>query len=144
MVKRADDQEEETQMHNRNFLIGAFAVGALSLSLASVEAAADDFVQHLGPVGPHEPILTEVGNKRVLAFYEPDGGRCAVHAVVWEKTDVETGKTSASRVRVRLNPRDVVHIDSDNQKTINLQCGDHAESLALTNGGNLITAQASE
>jgi len=129
---------------NRNFLIGAFAAGALSLSLANVAAAADDFVQHLGPVGPHEPILTEVGSKRVLAFYEPDGGRCAVQAVVWEKTDVESGAISASRVRVRLDPRDTVHIDSDNQKTINLQCGDHAKSLALTNGGTLIAAQASE
>jgi hypothetical protein len=132
------------QSVNRNFLIGALAAGALPLSLANVEAAADDFVQHLGPVGPHEPILTQVGNKRVIAFYEPDGGRCAVHAVVWEKTGAGVGTTSAARVRVRLNPREVVHVDSDNQKTINLQCGDYAESLALTNGGNLITAQASE
>jgi hypothetical protein len=25
--------------------------------------------------------LTEVGSKRVIAFYEPDNGRCAVQAV---------------------------------------------------------------
>ena len=88
--------------------------------------------QNLGPVGPHEPILTTVGNKRVIAFYEPDNGQCAVHAVVFDKTDAYTGMTTAARVRVSLNPREIVHIDStDNEsvKSLNLQCGDDAESL---------------
>ena len=97
-------------------------------------ARADELAQNLGPVGPHEPILTEVGSERVIAFYEPDNGRCAVHAVVFDKTDAYTGMTTAARVRVNLNPREVVHIDSTDNgsvKSLNLQCGDDAESLAL-------------
>ena len=43
-------------------------------------ARADELAQNLGPVGPHEPILTTFGNKRVIAFYEPDQGRCFVNA----------------------------------------------------------------
>ena len=38
---------------------------------------------------------------------------------------------SAARVRVSLNPRQMVHIDSAESKSINLQCGDYAETLAL-------------
>ena len=69
------------------------AVGAVALSLASIPARADEFVQNLGPVKPNEPILTTVGRKRIIAFYE-------------------------------LNHRQVVHIDSIDNKSINLQCGD--------------------
>jgi hypothetical protein len=76
------------------------------------------------PVGAHEPILTTFGNKRVIAFYEADNGRCAVNAVVYDKTDADTGMTTAGRVRVSLNPRQIVHIDSTDNKSINLQCGD--------------------
>jgi hypothetical protein len=97
-------------------------------------ARADELAQNLGPVGPHEPILTEVGSQRVIAFYEPDNGRCAVHAVVFAKTDAYTGMTTAARVRVGLNPLDMVHIDSTDNgslKSLNLQCGKDAEKLTI-------------
>jgi hypothetical protein len=29
-----------------------------------------------------------VGSKRVIAFYEPDSGNCAVQLVMWKTTDV--------------------------------------------------------
>jgi hypothetical protein len=119
---------------SRNFLKFAAASALLALTVSGTPARADELAQNLGPVGPHEPILTEVGSERVLAFYEPDNGRCAVHAVVFDKTDAYTGMTTAARVRVSLNPREIVHIDStDNEsvKSLNLQCGDDAASLAL-------------
>jgi hypothetical protein len=119
---------------SRNFLKFAAASALLALTVSGTPARADELAQNLGPVGPHEPILTEVGSERVIAFYEPDNGRCAVHAVIFDKTDAYTGMTTAARVRVSLNPREIVHIDStDNEsvKSLNLQCGDDAESLAL-------------
>ena len=39
-----------------------------------------------------------IGNKSVMAFYEPDNGRCAVNAVIYDKTDAYTGMTTAARV----------------------------------------------
>jgi hypothetical protein len=119
---------------SRNFLKFAAASALLALTVSGTPARADELAQNLGPVGPHEPILAEVGSERVIAFYEPDNGRCAVHAVIFDKTDAYTGMTTAARVRVSLNPREIVHIDStDNEsvKSLNLQCGDDAESLAL-------------
>ena len=47
------------------------ASGFIALSSLAAPVYADDPVEHLGPVGPHEPILTNVGSKRVIAFYTP-------------------------------------------------------------------------
>src|SRR5512144_2711399 len=95
---------------SRNFLKFVAAGGLVALTAVSSPARADEMVQNLGPVGPHEPILATFGNKRAIAFYEPDNGRCAVSAVVYEKTDADTGMTTAARVRVSLKPREVVHV----------------------------------
>ena len=122
-------------MLSRIQLLKFAAAGVVVCTLGS-PALADELVQNLGPVGPHEAILTEVGSERVIAFYEPDNGRCAVHAVVFDKTDAYTGMTTAVRVRVSLQPREMVHIDStDNEslnlESLNLKCGDNAASLAV-------------
>ena len=45
------------------------AMGSLVvLCTLGTPAPADELAQNLGPVGPHEPILTEVGSQRVIAF----------------------------------------------------------------------------
>jgi len=116
----------------------AAAVAFVALTAVGLPARADELVQHLGPVGPHDPILTTFGDKRVIAFYEPDNGRCAVNAVVYDKTDADTGMTTAARFRVSLDPRQMVHIDSTDNESINLQCGDRAETLALVDSGELV------
>ncbi len=127
----------------RSRLLGLAAVSAfITLTAASLPARAGDFAQNLGPVGPNEPILTTVGDKRVIAFYVPGQGHCAVNVVVWDSSDASGN--SAARMRVSLNPRQMVHIDSDGNKSINLQCGDYAERLALVDTGKTITAGAAE
>lgn len=119
------------------------AAGALmTLAVASAPARADDLAQNLGPVGPHEPILTTVGNKRVIAFYVPNGGHCAVNAVVWNRSDTEAG--SAARVRVSLSPRQMVHIDSPDNDSLNLQCGEHANTLSIVDTSDRIAFGAKE
>jgi hypothetical protein len=104
-------------------------------------AGADELAQNLGPVGPHEPILATVGSKRVIAFYEPGSGNCGLNVVVWDRTDDSGG--SAARVRVSLNASQMVHIDSPDNKSINLQCGDSADTLKIVDN-KLITAGAAQ
>ena len=124
---------------NTSWRLGIAAAGAfVALTAFGLPARADELVQYLGPVGAHEPILTKFGNKRVIAFYEPENGRCAINAVVYDKTDADTGMTTAARFRVSLNPREIVHIDSTDNKSINLQCGDRAETLSLIDNGELV------
>ena len=130
-------------MLSRIQLLKFAAAGGVVACMLGTPAQADELAQNLGPVGPHEPILTEVGSERVMAFYEPDNGRCAVHAVVFDKTDAYTGMTTAARVRVSLNPREIVHIDSaDNEsvKSLSLQCGENAEKLTIIDADSLVAS----
>jgi hypothetical protein len=115
---------------SRNFLKFAAACSLLVLTAISAPASADEMVQNLGPVGAHEPILTTVGNKRVIAFYEPDNGQCVVNAVVYDKTDPDTGMTTAERFRVSLAPGQTASIDSAENKSLTLECGDRGEKLS--------------
>ena len=100
--------------------------------------AADETVQRLGPVGPHEPIMTTFGTKGMIAFYEPDGTHCGLYAVVYNLND-ESG-ASAAQVRIRLNARQVVNIDSADNKSLSLQCGDYAEMLKIVDPSTLVAA----
>ena len=56
----------------------AAASALVALTAVNPSARAEELPQNLGPVGAHEPILTTVGNKRVLAFFEPGNGHCAL------------------------------------------------------------------
>jgi hypothetical protein len=104
-------------------------VGALAtFTFLSMPAVAAELT-NLGPVPPHEPILTSVGSSRVIAFYLPDSNQCALHAVVWDKTKVDSD--TSARIRISLEPGQTVHIDSVEGESLNLRCGRNAESLAL-------------
>lgn len=73
------------------------AVGGLVIIGAySLPARADELAQNVGPVGPHEAILTEVGNKRRIAFYEPDGVKCGLNVVMWDSADEAVTRRPAS------------------------------------------------
>jgi hypothetical protein len=114
------------------------AVGTLVVLCAlATPTRADELAQALGPVGPHEPILTVVGTKRVIAFYVPGSDRCSLHAVVWDNTDANTNR-SAARVRISLEPGQIVHIDSAENETFNLQCGSDAEKLSIVDNDELV------
>jgi hypothetical protein len=125
---------------SENRLHGLAAAGALALNLAATPASADDLVRNLGPVGPNEPILTSIGSKQVVAFYEANDGGCGMNIVVWDKADQSGG--SAARVRVNLSPRQVVHIESADAKPLNLQCGAYAEALTIVDTSKVVAAGA--
>jgi hypothetical protein len=87
---------------------------------------------------PTSPFSRRLAAKRVIAFYEPDGGHCGLNVVVWNLTD-ESGD-SAARIRVNLNARQMVNIDSADNKSLNLQCGDHAETLEIVDPSSTMIA----
>jgi len=109
----------------------------VSLAAATSPAQAQELPQNLGPVGPDQPILTDVGHKRVLAWYQPDdSGGCAVNAVAWNRTDVEG--TSTAGFRIRLARGQIVHLASAyNVKPLNIKCADDASTLSIVEDGEL-------
>lgn len=119
--------------------------GALgALSTFSTSASATEMVQNLGPVRAHEGLLASVGNMRVIAFFEPSSGRCAVNAVLWDTLGADPGE-SAKRVQVRIGPGETIDIETARQESLKLQCGRDAENLAIIDVEGLsasgITAQ---
>jgi hypothetical protein len=115
---------------SHNQFVSLAAAGAfVTLAAFNLPARADELVQLLGPVGPHQPIMASVGNKRVIAFYLPGGNTCAVHAVIGDN-DINAD-TPAVRIRVSLEPGQIVHIDTTENKSLNLQCGSNAENLSI-------------
>lgn len=122
-------------------ILSLAAAGALvAFTAASLPARADDLVDNLGPVGPHEPILAWSGSKRVIAFYEPDSDKCATHVVVWDPTDVNAESTAG--LQTTLNPRQIAHIKTAENKSVYLQCGDNAERLAIVDAAEMVVAGA--
>jgi len=108
----------------------------VALAAATSPAQAQKLPQNLGPVGPDEPIMTEVGAKHVIAWYEPDSDGCAVDAVAWNRKDVEG--TSTAGFRIRLARGQIVHFDSAyNVKSLNLKCADDASTLSIVEDGEL-------
>ena len=87
-----------------------------------------------------EDLHRTFGSKRVIAFYVPGDGNCGINVVVWDRSDIGGG--SAARVRVSLNPHQSVHIDSAENKSINLQCGEYADTLALVDSSKMIAGAA--
>jgi hypothetical protein len=114
------------------------AAGALSLlGAASVPALADPPLSNLGPVGPREPILVQVGEQRFIAFYTKERGECAVSAVTWKDADPDEPYSSA-RVRVSLKPGQFIELDGPQRRSVGLLCGADASSLAVTAPAELI------
>jgi hypothetical protein len=119
------------------------AGGALAaLTAASAPVSAEESPVHLGPVGPNEPILATVGNKRLIAFYVPDSGRCSISAVVFDIAPPADAPYSPMRVRINLWPGEVFHLDAEQQKSVGLRCGENAATLSLSGPAELINTSA--
>lgn len=117
------------------------AACALAVLSFAPMASADPQDANLGPVGPHEPILATFGDKRVIAYYEPSGGKCVVSAVVFDKSEAGGGHAS-SRVRVALHPGDLFHVEGVADQTVVLACGPNAGLLTVLNRGEVLTKSA--
>ncbi len=122
------------QISRSRFLAAICAVAALA-GLA-VPAHADEYATNLGPVGPNEPILANVGGQRVIAFFTPDRDSCAVNTIVWKDAGADTPYTS-SRVRVTLRPGQMIRLD-DARLSMNLLCGADASTLTAVAPAELI------
>jgi hypothetical protein len=84
-------------------------------------------------------MITTVGSKRVIAFYVPGNGNCNVQAVIWNGDDAAA--TTAAGFRASLNPGQTASIDSADNKSLTLKCGDYAESLAAVDTDHQVASK---
>jgi hypothetical protein len=122
-------------------LSAAAIAGALVASSAVMPAHAEAPLNNLGPVGPREPILISNGDQRVIAFYEPERGGCAVNAVTW-KDAAPDAPFASTRVRISLKPGQMFQLDGAQRQSISLLCGADASTLAVAAPAELILTGA--
>lgn len=118
------------------------AACALSLFAATGLAGAGEVKQtNLGPVGPYEPILADVGKSRLVAYYEPVDGKCSVSAIM--SANSADGSAEATRVRVALHPGELFNLDSVTNERVVFTCAPDAKAMAVLNKGEILTRSAS-
>lgn len=128
---------------SRSTLSAVAIAGALIASASGTAAHADEALNNLGPVGPREPILIANGSQRVIAFYEPERGGCAVSAVTWKDADADAPYAS-TRVRISLKPGQMFQLDGAQRQSVSLLCGADASTLAVAAPAELILTGASQ
>jgi len=123
---------------SRSRVLAAFCAlaGVAALSMAT---SAEEYTTNLGPVGPNEPILATVGGQRVIAFFAPERGSCAVNTIMWK--DAAADAPNTTRVRLSLRPGEMVRFD-DARLSMNLLCGADASTLAIVAPPELILTGA--
>ncbi|ODR98037.1 hypothetical protein AUC68_11070 [Methyloceanibacter methanicus] len=122
----------------KNILPLAAAVMLSLFAVTGLAGAGESNHTNLGPVGPYEPILTTVGKSRLVAYYEPDDGRCAVSVVM-----SDDGGVKPMRVRVVLHPGELFHLDSVADERVVITCAPNARGMAVLNKGEILTRSAS-
>lgn len=122
-------------------LLATVAMTAL-VAGAAAPAVAGDAALNLGPVGPHEPILVKMGDKRMIASYEPNGGNCYVSAVVFDASP-NGGGYGSTRVRVAVHPGELFDLAGVENQNVVLVCTPDASKLMVLNRGEVLTQAAS-
>jgi len=119
--------------------IGLAAAGTFAaLAMLGAPARAEPQSTNFGPVGPSEPILATIGGQRVIAFFVPERGSCAVNAIIWKDAGVDAPYAS-SRIKVSLRPGEMVKLDHGAiRESMNLLCGADASTLTAVAPAELI------
>jgi len=125
----------------RNILSIAVAGALIALTATGIASAGERQRANFGPVGPNEPILATFGDKRMIAYYTPDGDTCAVSAVVFD-TSANGGGETSTRVRMDLHPGEIFNLEGVGDQTVMLTCGPNASMLTVLNRGDLRTKSA--
>jgi hypothetical protein len=114
----------------------AFA-GTVALSLLTSAA----FGQSQAPVkgeakyAPIQSVRYDFGSKSMSGYFVDQAKRCVVMLMVTEKGDPDAAPSStATRVRLVLDPGQTAGLDSEEGRSLNFTCGEGATALVVDSG----------
>jgi hypothetical protein len=111
---------------------GAFLV-SLWASAASSQPQAP--IKDEATYAPIKSIRYDFGSKSTSGYFVEQDARCVVMLMVYEKRDPDTDSSStATRVRLVLNPGQTAGLDSEEGRSLNLTCGEGATALLVDVG----------
>jgi hypothetical protein len=117
---------------------GVALAGLLIASVAGVATVASS-ASTAGPgettYVPMQAISHDLGSKAAIGYFVREAGACQVIMMIGEKTDAEAASTSSSaRLRLALLPGQRAGVDSEEGRSIDLTCGESADTLTIRNG----------
>jgi hypothetical protein len=83
---------------------------------------------------PIQSISYTFGSKIASGYFVQENSVCRVTLMIAEKSDPDLSSPTAARVRVMLDPGQVVGFDSDEGRSISLTCGEDAATLVVSYG----------
>jgi hypothetical protein len=113
----------------------AFA-GTVAISLwASAACAQSQSVRSEAKYAPIQSVRYDFGSKSMSGYFLDQAKKCVVVLMVSEKRDPEASSSStATRVRLVLNPGQTAGLDSDEGRSLNFTCGEEATALLVDSG----------
>jgi hypothetical protein len=132
-------------MLKKTAYVSAFA-GAVGISLWASAASSQSQppVKDEARYAPIASIHYEFGSKSMSGYYVEQAAKCVVMAMVSEKSDPDTGaSTTATRIRLVLNPGQTAGLDSEEGRSLNFTCAEGATTLVVDSGEreNLVELQ---
>lgn len=84
---------------------------------------------------PIDSIRYDFGSKSMSGYFVEQARKCAIMLMVYEKSDPdEIPASTATRVRLVLNPGETAGLDSEEGRSLNFTCGEGATALIVDSG----------
>ena len=123
-------------MHIGKIAQASACAGTFAICLwASAAPAQSQAVKSEARYAPIQSIGYDFGSKSMSGYFLGQSAKCVVTLMVYEKSDPETVPSStATRVRLILNPGQTAGLDSDEGRSLNFTCGQGATALVVDSG----------
>jgi hypothetical protein len=116
------------------FVVSAFAAALATNLCLSGQAVSGEPVEGDALYRPVQSISYTFGSKIASGYFVQQNSVCRVTLMITEKIDPDLPSPTAARVRVMLDPGQVVGFDSDEGRSISLTCGENATTLVVSYG----------
>jgi hypothetical protein len=83
---------------------------------------------------PIDSIRYDFGSKSTSGYFVEQAKKCIVMLMVYEKPDPDASRSTATRVRLVLNPGETAGLDSEEGRSLNFTCGAGATALVVDSG----------
>ena len=128
------------------FGVSAFAVAIAAIFWVSGPAVSGGFPSEKDGDALFKPIQSisyTFGSKAVSGYFIQQNSVCLVTLMIAERSDPDLPSATAARVRIMLDPGQVAGLDSEEGRSLNLTCGEGAETLVVNYGerGKLLAQQ---
>jgi hypothetical protein len=125
----------EGSMFIRKIAYASAFAGTVGISLWASAAPAMAPAKDEAKYGPIQSISYDFGSKSMSGYFVGQAKRCVVMLMVYEKRDPDAASSStATRVRLVLNPGQTAGLDSEEGRSLNFTCGEEATALIVDSG----------